>query len=158
MAALTRNFLGIRPGRVGPNLEDGRRQSQIGHVVGIEFFGRHRQAGIDAITPLMRSNGIALGGVSDGANDGRTDDRIGMAPRDWNGIDAKGVRMCRQGNVIGIRKFGLRDGGVWSVKRQRQERNDECEQKQKQNRSYGIPSLTAVPFSFLAFLFGGGPT
>lgn len=50
--------------------------------------------------------------MSDGANDGGPYGRVGMTPRHGNGIDAKGIRVRRQGNMFGLGKLGFRDSGV----------------------------------------------
>jgi len=100
------HFLGIGPGRIRSYGKDWTGQSQIGNIVGIEFTGSHRQAGIDTIRSLVCANSITLSTMSDGTNDRTSNGWIGVSPTNGNGIDTKGIRMRRQCNMIGLCNFG----------------------------------------------------
>jgi hypothetical protein len=87
-------------------LEHRTRQFQIGNVIGIQLPGGHGQSGIHAITAAVGADGIALGGVSDGAYYRTADVRIGMSPGYGNGIDIEGVGMGGQVDVIDLGELG----------------------------------------------------
>ena len=73
---------------MGPDPEHRTRQLQIRHVVRIQLARRHGQARVDAVAPAVGPDGVALAGVADGADDRTPDEGVGVAPADWNGIDA----------------------------------------------------------------------
>ena len=83
------NLLGIVPGGIGTNLEHRRGELEVGDVVRTELAGGNGQAGVDAVRSGVGADGIALVVMANGANDRTTDQGIGMAPRDWNRIDAE---------------------------------------------------------------------
>ena len=83
------NLLGIVPGGIGANLEHRRGELEVGHVARTELAGGNGQAGVNAVRSRMSADGIALVVMTYSANDRTTDQRIGMAPRDWNRIDAE---------------------------------------------------------------------
>ena len=66
----------------------------------------------------MRANGVALGGMSDGANDGAADHGIGMSPTDGYRVGPKGIGMRGEGDecLIGCRcDFGYGDPIIWMI-------------------------------------------
>ena len=83
------NLLRIVPRGIRANLEHWRGELEVGDVIRTELAGGNRQAGVDAVRSGMSADGIALVVVANSANDRPTDQGIGMAPRDWNRIDAE---------------------------------------------------------------------
>ena len=68
-----------------------RSQLEIRDVVGIQFTGRHSEAGVDAVTAGVGADGISLGGMTNRADDGTADERVGVSPGDGDGVDAECV-------------------------------------------------------------------
>ena len=62
----------------------------------------------------MRTNGIALGRVSDSADDGSAHGRVRMSPRDRDRVDAERVGVGCQVNVVEGGYFRDRDAVVGS--------------------------------------------
>mmetsp|Transcript_20298 Transcript_20298/g.44126 ORF Transcript_20298/g.44126 Transcript_20298/m.44126 type:complete len:293 (+) Transcript_20298:647-1525(+) len=116
-----RHLLRIAPTSMRSNVKHWTRQLQIRNVFRVQLPGCYGQPGINAITPAVRSNGIALGGVSNGANDGSAHRGIWMTPRDWDGIDAECVGVGGEVDVVELGDFGngnavviaVAFGGAW---------------------------------------------
>lgn len=94
------------------DVEYRRGQFQIGHVVGVEFPGRHGEAGVDAVAAGVGADGVALGGVADGADDGAADEGVGVAPAYGDGVYAEGVAVGGEVDVVELGYFGDGDGIV----------------------------------------------
>lgn len=73
------------------NVEYRRCELQIRNVVGVQFAGCHREAGVDAVRAGVGADGVALGGVADGADYGAADEGVGVTPGDGYGVYAEGI-------------------------------------------------------------------
>ena len=103
----TCNLLRIGPGRMGPNLKDGRGSLKIRNVVRVQFFRRYRKPGVDAIASLMRPNGVPLSRVADGGNDRPADLRVGVTPQHRYRVDPKGIGMGGDRDVVHLGELRL---------------------------------------------------
>jgi len=101
---------------VGPDLEDGAGQAQIGHVVRIERVGGQRQSRVHAVRSLVCPDGIPLRRVPDSADDGSPDAGVGMAPTDGDRINPEGIRVRCERDVIRLGYLRQRDaiGVLWT--------------------------------------------
>jgi hypothetical protein len=103
------DLLRVGPGWVGSDLEDRTCEGKIRDVVGIELVGGHSKTGVDAVAPLMGPDRVSLCRMSNGADDGAPNARIGMGPANGDRVNPKRVRMGRQDDVIGLGDFGKGD-------------------------------------------------
>ncbi len=67
----------------------------------------HGQTRVDTVASLVSTNGIPLCRMTNGTDYGASDFRIGMAPRNGYGVDAKGIGVRGDWNVITLGKLGL---------------------------------------------------
>jgi len=103
---------------VRTDFKDGTSQGQIRYVVRVELIRRQRQSGVDAVRPLVRADGVPLRRVPDGADDGTTNARVGMAPADGDRVYPERIRVRSECDVIRFRNLRNRDavGVLWGNK------------------------------------------
>lgn len=89
------NLAGIGPGGERSDVEDRGGELELGHMLRVELPSGHGEASVDAVGTLVGADGVTLGGVADGADDGTADHGVGVAPRHGDGVDAERIRVGR---------------------------------------------------------------
>ena len=106
------------------------------------------QTCVNTVASLVGANGISLRRVTNGADDGTSDARVWMRPRNRDGVDAESIRVGSNWNVIGLRELGR-----WNIIscRVKEARVRHCFKLAIHRRH----STKDVPFSTRAFLLTG---